>query len=880
MPIPTVMLSGEIKAFEDYLNYLAKSTGTQPVKVKDKGKGLLTKKGVEVVVETVRIPKKRRSETVIEETGQLKEAADILDEETLDHSKKLKGVERMSETAKFLLEMKKARKASKEDFILKQQSKGPGEGSGMALEVLDGPSGSSSSSSSEFDDEIEDISSDDERYKADDMEKIKKVEADKVNDDKAEEEKVAEKQTGDVQAKVNVSKPQTKKTTPPLISSSLSLSSAEYDEKVDAETVLKRLKKLERKVKAISKIDHTIAINKSVQAHLKKVLPTAAPGIGKLKPEKAAKQSMPKYSTKPFDDDSLKEYDLKHKLMSLMSKSKSFNTHPAHQELYDALMDSLLVDEDDMDNHFVDPPSLKKRRHDDQDPFIDADKDTKKRRKDSDASSSSKSKDKVASSKEGKDPSKSSKSDKTVDAEATIQDVAVDDEELAHDDVMDAEDLKTPDPKWHKEPTADDAPEHNKFNEMVNVENDPDTFDDLMGSTVDFTKNYIELEYNMKQCYLAFTYQIDWVNPKGDRFPYDLSKPLPLQGPPGRTTIHIDFFFNKDLESIGTDNALHLNFWSQVDHGAFNIVRTVRSKGCDKDLVKFDDMMGSTVDFTKFAKHCLKKDKITKANLEGPAFNLLKGNYRSYIELEYNMKQCYLAFTYQIDWVNPKGDRFPYDLSKPLPLQGPPGRTTIHIDFFFNKDLEFSASCDKQFGYGYLKEIVVRRADQKEYVFKEADFPKLYLNDIEDMYLMYAQNKLHHLKGDEQTDLTKLNITRPQVRCDGLDAKEPYTILHEPRGVVYLNKNNDMYLMRADELYNFSDGTLKPVRDILNSWLHNFSLGYDNASMPKRAWTEKDSFHVEKDRLNIAGKTDYEELRVLFCGRKIETDYRLLTRTE
>ncbi|GJS94315.1 hypothetical protein Tco_0801283 [Tanacetum coccineum] len=121
-------------------------------------------------------------------------------------------------------------------------------------------------------------------------------------------------------------------------------------------------------------------------------------------------------------------------------------------------------------------------------------------------------------------------------------------------------------------------------------------------------------------------------------------------------------------------------------------------------------------------------------------------------------------------------------------------------------------SVDNQFGYGYLKEIVVRRADQKEYVFKEADFPKLHLNDIEDMYIMYAQNKLHHLKGDEQTDLvtalrffirriifkkrvediqhrveiyqTSLNITRPQVRYDDLDFKEPYTILHKPKDLV------------------------------------------------------------------------------------------------
>ncbi|GJW45839.1 putative ribonuclease H-like domain-containing protein [Tanacetum coccineum] len=47
------MLSDEIKASTNYLEYLAKSLGTQPVKAKGKGKGLLTKQGVEVVIERV-----------------------------------------------------------------------------------------------------------------------------------------------------------------------------------------------------------------------------------------------------------------------------------------------------------------------------------------------------------------------------------------------------------------------------------------------------------------------------------------------------------------------------------------------------------------------------------------------------------------------------------------------------------------------------------------------------------------------------------------------------------------------------------------------------------------------------------------------------------
>ncbi|GJV53580.1 hypothetical protein Tco_1449321 [Tanacetum coccineum] len=64
-----------------------------------------------------------------------------------------------------------------------------------------------------------------------------------------------------------------------------------------------------------------------------------------------------------------------------------------------------------------------------------------------------------------------------------------------------------------------------------------------------------------------------------------------------------------------------------------------------------------------------------------------------------------------------------------------------------------SISVDNQFGYGYLKEIVVIRANQKEYVFNEAKFSRLHLNDIEDMLLIYVQNKIHHLKGDEPVDL-------------------------------------------------------------------------------------------------------------------------------
>ncbi|GJS99488.1 hypothetical protein Tco_0820658 [Tanacetum coccineum] len=49
--------------------------------------------------------------------------------------------------------------------------------------------------------------------------------------------------------------------------------------------------------------------------------------------------------------------------------------------------------------------------------------------------------------------------------------------------------------------------------------------------------------------------------------------------------------------------------------------------------------------------------------------------------------------------------------------------------------------------------IVIRRADQKLNTFKEGDFPRHHLNDIEDMLLLHVQNKLFNLEGDAIVNL-------------------------------------------------------------------------------------------------------------------------------
>nr|GEZ10122.1 hypothetical protein [Tanacetum cinerariifolium] len=90
-----------------------------------------------------------------------------------------------------------------------------------------------------------------------------------------------------------------------------------------------------------------------------------------------------------------------------------------------------------------------------------------------------------------------------------------------------------------------------------------------------------------------------------------------------------------------------------------------------------------------YVLHNLKIEILTQEHLVGPAFNLLKGTYKSQVELKFHCEECYKAVTDKLDWTNPKGHEFPFDLSKPLPLIKNQGRQVLPANYFFNNDLEY-----------------------------------------------------------------------------------------------------------------------------------------------------------------------------------------------
>nr|GFB60168.1 hypothetical protein [Tanacetum cinerariifolium] len=215
-----------------------------------------------------------------------------------------------------------------------------------------------------------------------------------------------------------------------------------------------------------------------------------------------------------------------------------------------------------------------------------------------------------------------------------------------------------------------------------------------------------------------------------------------------------------------------------------------------------DSLLVQTGDIAMFMDWFCKRQGITELkpqDLEGPAFKLVKVFHPNVIHLQYQMEECHKQLTDSVD-----DSIIKHNVNKPLPLGGPPGQVTIQSDFFFNKDLEYlrygskggrpalsilkmkaayypdvgleqryTSESDRRavrthmrilsvvrievfsmYGYDYMKNIVLRRADLNEHIIAEQDFKYLYPSNFEDLYLLNLQGHLNHLPPKDKKILT------------------------------------------------------------------------------------------------------------------------------
>nr|GEU95281.1 hypothetical protein [Tanacetum cinerariifolium] len=132
----------------------------------------------------------------------------------------------------------------------------------------------------------------------------------------------------------------------------------------------------------------------------------------------------------------------------------------------------------------------------------------------------------------------------------------------------------------------------------------------------------------------------------------------------------------------------------------------------------FNELMDTPPDFSNFLINRLKVDTLTPKLIDGLTYELLKGSCKSLVELEYHLEEVYKATTDQLDWVNPKGQQYPHNLLKHLPLiPNNRGHRIIPFNHFINNDLEYlcggassrmyttSVTKTKAADYGHIKWI-------------------------------------------------------------------------------------------------------------------------------------------------------------------------------
>ncbi|CAH9091265.1 unnamed protein product [Cuscuta epithymum] len=88
---------------------------------------------------------------------------------------------------------------------------------------------------------------------------------------------------------------------------------------------------------------------------------------------------------------------------------------------------------------------------------------------------------------------------------------------------------------------------------------------------------------------------------------------------------------------------------------------------------------------------------------------------------------------------------------------------------------------------------------------------------------------------------SKANLTQPDLKRLGLEPFEEYHVFDNPVSVIYLNHNDEKFLMIVDEVHKYCDGTLKIIREQLK---------------PKKDELDKKSKEASKDELKELQRTD------------------------
>nr|GEU82653.1 hypothetical protein [Tanacetum cinerariifolium] len=194
-------------------------------------------------------------------------------------------------------------------------------------------------------------------------------------------------------------------------------------------------------------------------------------------------------------------------------------------------------------------------------------------------------------------------------------------------------------------------------------------------------------------------------------------------------------------------------------------------------------------DFAHLLKIKWERSSFTQANFKGQAYEVVKAFY-PYVQFQ--MEECHKMLTDQIDWANPEGNQVRIDIKKPLPLSGPPVPLMVYL----------------------IGGLIVRNSTLTDTLLTQA-----------------ARLPTRHRELPKQLHLTKLGWD-----AKGFEFKHDYTIIESPRAVVFLVGNNERKIIRFNEIYKFSDGTLTNIMEALEYRIKEYKVNRLNPEGSSETW--------------------------------------------
>ncbi|GJX92880.1 hypothetical protein Tco_0347466 [Tanacetum coccineum] len=273
----------------------------------------------------------------------------------------------------------------------------------------------------------------------------------------------------------------------------------------------------------------------------------------------------------------------------------------------------------------------------------------------------------------------------------------------------------------------------------------------------------------------------------------------------------------------------------------------------------FNELMDTPLDFFAFMMNRLKVDTLTPELLASPTFELMKGSFKPFDhfinnDLEYlsggvsslkyttSVTKTKAADYGHIKWIE---DLVPNTIWSQVPVSYDK-HALWGISHWGRKGEQFyrfavnrESACDvyskriiiavtklqivEWHGYKHLDWIIVHRDDDKLYTFKEGDFKRLYLQDIEDMLILLVQGKL-----------TNLNVEERLAFSVSLGMFTRSIVIQ--RHVEDLQLGVESYQKKLNIIKPNTNGTLDDVWTDLNDRLKGIRMQY----IPQTIWRQSD----------------------------------------